>query len=248
MLKLRRLFREIIDDILNGRHIETYFVTATGLVLIAVEFFGDAPEDLQLTALLMGVTLLVFNLTRRNRSHIDLDSVLKDRQSLPDFREYIKGAQELYIYAPSAVNVLARSPDIEREILERGGKLRVVLQDLNAKNNIAILQDQLDHMAKLLEADIERSVTILEQLKERGWDVEYRFLQYSPGFSLVLINPDGRDGRAIVEFFGISNDQITDRMHISIEREESTYWLEYWERQFNIIWDKAHSPQLTATS
>ncbi|RMG84878.1 MAG: hypothetical protein D6712_10485 [Chloroflexi bacterium] len=248
MLKIARLFREIADDILNGRHIETYFVTAAGLVLIAVEFFGDAPEDLQLTALLMGVTLLVFNLTRRDRTNIDLDSVLKDRQSLPDFREYIKGGKDLYIYAPSAVNVLARSPDIEREILQRGGKLRVVLQDPNAKNNIAILQDQLDHMAKLLEADIERSVNILEGLKQRGWDVEYRFLQYSPGFSLVLINPDERDGRAVVEFFGISNDQITDRMHISIEREESTYWLEYWERQFNIIWDKARSPQLTAAS
>ena len=54
------LIREILHDIAQGKNIENYFVIIIGIVLIVVEFFGDIPTGWQLTALLMGTTLLVF--------------------------------------------------------------------------------------------------------------------------------------------------------------------------------------------
>ncbi len=131
------------------------------------------------------------------------------------------------------------------EILAKGGELRVVLQDPRETNSIAVLHNQLDQMSHLLETDITRSVAILESLKTRGYKVDYRYLPYSPGFSLVILDPDGRNGRAVVEWFGFSNKLITDRMHVKIARAESNYWFEYWESQFLTMWEAGRAPENT---
>ena len=75
--------------------------------------------------------------------------------------------------------------------------------------------------------------------------VEYGYLPYSPGFSLVIVNPSGRNGRLVVEFYGYANDLITDRMHLEISRNQSQYWFEYWEEQFKVMWDAARKLEET---
>jgi hypothetical protein len=133
--------------------------------------------------------------------------------------------------------------DLEREILTRGGEIRVLLQDPNQKDSINMLHYQLDNMlSHMLESDIERSVNILKALSKRRPGVSYRFAAYSPGFSLVVLDPDGRNGRAIVELFGVTNEVINDRMHIEIHREGSHYWFEHWSRQFELMWENSREP------
>ncbi len=67
--------------------------------------------------------------------------------------------------------------------------------------------------------------------------IDYRLLDYSPGFSIVVVDPDGKDGRLVIEFFGYHNDLINDRMHLQIERRSSQYWFEYWAKQYQMMWE-----------
>ncbi len=249
MQNLINLIKDIGRDVGQGKNIDAYVVTIAGLVLVVVEFLGDVPPEWQSTALLMGVTLLVFKSTRRDKEAPDLDGILLDRQSFGSFREFIRGGHELNIYSPSAVNALSSPAVIQREILDRGGKLRIILQDLSQQASIDILHQQLDEMGHhLLELDVERSMSVLRDLKRRDENVELRLLPYSPGFSLVVIDPDGKNGRAIVEFFGFTNEHITDRMHIEISRQQSQYWFEYWAAQFDTMWEAAREPAEEASS
>lgn len=238
-----RTLRRIIDDVLNGRNIETYVVTILAVIVALLSVVEDVvPLDLQMAVILAALALLVFKTSQPEAGITDLDDVLRDRQSYGAFRDFIKGGELLDIYAPSAVNALSNSPDIEREIL-RHGKLRVILQDPEMTASIEALHNQLDQqMSHLLETDIRRSITILENLKGRGLNVEYRLMPYSPGFSLTVVDPDGRDGRAIVELLGFNSTSITDRMHIEIYREQSNYWFEYWTQQFDQMWAIARQP------
>lgn len=241
-----RLLNRITKDITTGKNIEGYVVTTVALLVAVLSIIEDVvPDDLQMAAILAALALLVFKSTQPDEKIVDLDDVLRDRQSFGSFREFIKGGTVLWVYGPSAVNVLNSSPDIEREILAKGGELRVVLQDPRETNSIAVLHNQLDQMSHLLETDITRSVAILESLKTRGYKVDYRYLPYSPGFSLVILDPDGRNGRAVVEWFGFSNKLITDRMHVKIARAESNYWFEYWESQFLTMWEAGRAPENT---
>ncbi len=241
-----RLLKRITADVLAGKHIETYVVTVVALGVAVLSIVEDVvPLDLQMAAILAALALLVFKTSSPEGTPLDLDSVLLDRQSYRPLREFIKGGDVLWVYGPSAVNLLTNSGDLEKEILKRGGEIRVLLQDPEETASLKILNHQLDEMSYLLTDDIKRSIAILETLKKRCDKLDYRFLPYSPGFSTVIIDPDGRDGRLIIEFFGYANQAIGDRMHIEIHRKQTAYWFEYWTKQFNVMWEDAREPEKT---
>jgi hypothetical protein len=105
---------------------------------------------------------------------------------------------------------------------------------------MGILRQQLDPNNNL-DHDITGSLFTLQRMA--GWGkLEYRLAPYNPGFSLLIVDPDGKDGRLTVEFFGFHNQLIDERMHILIERRTSQYWFEYWEKQYEIMWDASHPP------
>ena len=237
-----RTFRRIFADILAGKNIDAYVVTAITLFLAVAGILDDAiSTDLKITGILAGIALLVFNTTRPDKHAVDLDAVLLDRQSFGAFQEVIKNKRVLWIYGPSAINVLRDSAHIKREILDRGGEVRIIIQDIQSKDGMHILAQQIDKTMDL-ENSMIMSLDLVNRMQAWG-KVELRVLPYSPGFSLVVVDPDARDGKAIVEFFGYRNELITERMHIDITRQQSQHWFEYWAHQFQTMWDEAKPPQ-----
>jgi hypothetical protein len=214
---------------------------------VALDVIGDVDMGLQLTVITAALALLVFRSTRPTEAPVDLDSILKDRQSYGTFREFIQGGKVMWAYGPSLVNVLHNSSDIKREILDKGGQVRILVQDPSNEISMSILRQQLDQ-SNNLDHDLKGSLFTLEKMVKWG-GVDFRLLAYSPGFSLTIIDPDGRDGRLVVEFFGFHNEFIRDRMHIVIERRQSQYWFEYWAKQFDVMWNASHeaTPQAAQT-
>jgi hypothetical protein len=245
MRGIERELRRIINDILKFRNIEAYVIALVGLALVALDVIGDVDPGLQLTVMTAALALLVFRSTRPEQQSVDLDDVLKDRQSYSTFREFIQGGKVMWAYGPSLVNVLHNSSDIKREILDKGGQVRVLVQDPTNEASMAILRQQLD-LSNDLDHDLKGALFTLNKMVKWG-NVQYRLLPYSPGLSLTIIDPDGRDGRLVVEFFGFHNELIRDRMHIVIERRQSQYWFEYWAKQFEAMWAVARedAPQET---
>src|SRR5690349_23400714 len=233
---LVRLFRRIFADIFSGKNIDAYVVTAIVIFLAVAGVLDDAiPLDWKLTGILAGIALLVFNTTRPDKQAADLDAILLDRQSFGAFQEVIKNKRVLWIYGPSAINILRDSAHIKREVLDRGGEVRIIIQDIHAEAGMQILSQQIDKTMDL-ENSMRMSLDLVKRMQ--GWGkVEMRVLSYSPGFSLVVVDPDARDGKAIVEFFGYRNELITERMHIDITRQQSQHWFEYWAHQFQTMWD-----------
>ncbi len=247
MHNLLRTLRRIASDIGSGKNLDAYVITAVALALAIMGIVDDAlSDDLKLAAILAALSLLVFKTTAPDKQTADLDSILLDRQSFGAFRDFIRGGRTLWIYAPSAVNVLRGAAEIKQEMLDKGGHLRVLLQDPGEAGGMAILHQQLDRLFSLdLDEDIKASLRSLKNMTT--WNtpgrVEYGLLPYSPGFSLVIVDPDGRDGRLIVEFFGYQVELISERMHIVITRQQSQYWFEYWATQFENMWKTARLPE-----
>jgi len=247
MHSILRTLRRIGSDIASGKNLDAYVTAIVAIVLAVFGIIDDAiSDDLKLAAILAALALLVFKTTEPEKGAVDLDSILLDRQSFGAFRDFIRGGRSLWIYAPSAVNVLRNAPEIKQEILDKGGQLRVLLQDPEGAAGLDILHRQLDKLFSLdLDDDIKASLRTLKNM--RSWNtpgkVEYGLLPYSPGFSLVVVDPDGRDGRLIVEFYGYQTELISERMHIQITRQQSQYWFEYWARQFDNMWQSARQSE-----
>lgn len=237
----------ILDDLLNLRNIEAYAAVAVGILLIAIDIIGEVPDEIKLSAIVAALVILIGRSIPPRVTRPDLDAVLKDRSQFVRTRpsDFWMDAREVWVYGPSAINFLHDSPDLRRELLDRGGKLRVLIQDPQEHAYIEeVLRQQLD-MANNLPRDLRQAVDTLEQLREWGGDrVEYRFSRFSPGFSLLIADPTSqRTGKLIVEFFGFQPELITDRMHIQISPIESQHWYNYWRNQYEAMWSVARVPE-----
>lgn len=237
MRSISRLFSRIFRDISEGRHLESYVVTAVALALAVLGLVDDAvPDSVKLAVILAALALLVFQTTKPQETTVDLDAVLKDRQSFGSFRELIRGGKELWVYGPSVANVLRNDPDIQREILDRGGTVRVLMQ--NPHSPVMSVMPRQYNAIHHLDDDIQASLKVLRGLAAslKTGTLEYGLIDHNPGFSLVVVDPDGADGRLVVEFHGYDTDRIIDRMHLDISRQQSQHWFEYWANQFDVMW------------
>jgi hypothetical protein len=249
-------WRRIGRDLKNRRYMDVYSVAFVTFILAVLSLVGDVvPGRLRWAALLAGVGILVLRVTIPDRGGT-VDELLNDRFAFDakPLSDRLRNAKEIWIFAPTAVNLLSAH---HCELLRTGplsrpdGVVRVVV--LDPDNSAAVqfatrqLDDSLDYPIQDFSASLEITVRLLGAVA--SWDTsgsfEHRLLDYNPGFSLVAIDPSSRSGRLIVEFHGFHNEATSSRMHIEIARNQSDRWYAYWTEQFNRIWETAHLPVST---
>ncbi len=247
-------WRRVARDLRDRRFIDVYSVAIVAFVLAVVSVVGYGSDQLRWTVVLAALGLLVLRISIPETSpEASLDDVLRDRfafDSVP-LSDRFRDAREVWIFAPSAVNLLSthncqllRNGPLSRD----GGIVRVVVLDpsRDAAVDLATLQldDSLDYPMQNFRTSLETTVGKLEVMTR--WPVvgsfQYRMLAYNPGFSLVAIDPSARGGRLIVEFHAFYNEATSSRMHVEFTRKQSDRWYTYWSDQFERIWGAAAPP------
>lgn len=186
-----------------------------------------------------------------------LDTVLEDREAYrkKPFIDRIKNARRVYLQGASLIHLLTEdhlNGLIDHVLKYADGEVRLLLQYPGETAAMEYLYRQLDEQAERRMTNVKeaipelerrlRSMKLLPAEKYRlPGKFELRYLTYSPGFSLVIIDPNERHGVVIPEFYGFRNDSTGKRMHIEINRQESDYWFDYWEKQFEAMWNSAHT-------
>ncbi len=243
--------KRFFADILAGYHIEAYVVALFSFGFAILTLFGDGiDEQYKMAALLAGMGLLVYNITVPSADEGPgcLDDYLNDRADFQPLPERLKNARTLWIYGPSAINILndGNLRAIQDNVLaHKDGDLRVMIQNPEEDKEVARLVKQLDENVQFQRQDLRKAIQdSLEILGfMSGWPVagrfEYRLLDFNPGFSLVVIDPFKPTGVAIVEFYGYTHRHTGSRMHIEISRAESEKWYTYWVSQYDEMWEAA---------
>ena len=246
MANLKISTRRTLQDIRHGRHREAYALFIVGIVLVVLGIIGVVSGQILLSAILLALTFLVFH-TSMETSHqkLSLDEILQTRDSFGPFSKILPGVRDLRIYGPTALNILVSAGDIRRFVLDAGGKVRLIVHNDNrdALRQTAIqLDDNLD-----LISTLQSSIAVLDRLaKEPGF--EYRKLSFNPGFSLVIVNANEPNGYLIFESHGFRDENIADRMHITISHRESPHWFAYWIGRFEAMWTVAKEASSNAPS
>jgi hypothetical protein len=238
----------IRDDLRDRRNVEVYAAAGLAVIFAILSVIGDiVPENLRWAAIYAGLGLLVYRLTLPELTSGEPGSTVGDRTALEatSFTERLQGVRELWVYGPSAVNFLSPSHTeaLRKMVLDKpDGLLRVVVLDPSVRESMDIAVKQLDESelygTQRLQDALNRSIAQLAEMEQ--WSlpgkVEHRYLPYNPGFSLVVINPNSREGRIILELHGFRNESIGSRMHFEIAAEQDPRWFSYWTQQFESIW------------
>lgn len=251
---MRKSLRRIRQDIKNRRHVEVYVVSAAAVTFAVLSVVGDiVPDDIRWAVLFAGMGLLVYRIAVPDHGVTSLDTVLCDRSAFDEepLSMRLRTARELWIFAPSGVNILAppHCDAFRRDVLARpDGVVRVVVLDGAQEDAIDLAVQQLDDSVDYPTQRFRPSLSaVLDQLKTMaGWRVagsfDYRLLGYNPGFSLVAIDPGELHGTVLVEIHGFHNESVSSRMHLELTRSDTERWYAYWVSQFDHIWSAARSP------
>lgn len=248
-----RWLRRISSDFKARQHIEAYALTVVVFGFAFLSIFSDRlDDDLRWAVLLSGMGLLIYRITLPAELADSPAGILHDRSvyDVTPLSSLLVHARDVRVFAPSAVNLLsAQTCEIMRNtvLAKEQGKIRIVILDPLEKAAVKQASKQLDDS---VEFPVQRLPAALESTMERlrlmsGWKTagtfEYRMLSYSPGFSLVLIDPETPKGRVIVEVHGFHNPSTSSRMHLELTRGRDERWYTYWVEQFNHIWEEAAS-------
>lgn len=250
----RSAWHRIAKDLRNREYIDAYSVAFVAFGLAILSLVPDlVPDALKWAAILGGVGLLVLRITIPDTLAGSPDEFLNDRFAFDKtpFADRVEGATEVWIFAPTGVNLLsAHNCELMRnKILGKpDGALRIVIMDSSNEQAMRLAVRQLDDSLDYPIQDFCDSLATTErQLRAMSaWNCkgsfDYKLLDYNPGFSLVAIDPSSRNGHVIVEFHGFHNEATSSRMHIELTRKQSERWYGYWTEQFQRIWDTARMP------
>jgi hypothetical protein len=251
LVSVENAIRRLISDFKRRQNIDAYVIsTITAAFAILTVLQDIVPSRLNSAALLAGIALLVYRTTIPSRLSNVADEFLKDRSSFDEtpFSSRIQNAREVWIFGPSAVNLLnPQNCDALRTsvLSSTDAVIRVVV--LDPSEGIALdlaaqqLDDSIDYPIQRLRPSVDATLDQLQLMT--AWPVagsiEYRLLQFNPGFSLVVIDPADRRGTVIVEFHAFHNESTASRMHLELTRSDSARWYAYWTAQFDHIWSAA---------
>lgn len=243
------LLRRIKQDVLARRNLDTYTATCIAIVFAALGVVGDVvPETLKWSAVFAGLGMLLFRITLPARPGRLADEIFADRSAydLAPVQDLLTNATQVWIFAPSAINILSpqNCESIRKKILGRGdGDVRIVVLDPTNQAALDLAVKQLDKSLQYPVQDFRtalatsvQQLATMSQWQEAG-TFEYGYLDYNPGFSLVAVNPRRADGRVIVELHGFRNESTGSRMHFTLTRADSDRWFQYWTMQFEEIWN-----------
>ncbi|MGC5010390.1 hypothetical protein ACLQ2R_06455 [Streptosporangium sp. DT93] len=246
-----RWLRRVGADLKARQHLDAYALTIVVFAFAFLSTFNDLlSEELRWAALFSGLGLLIYRLTLPAGTEAPPADLLHDRSvyDTAPLSSLFAHARDVRVFAPSAVNLLsAQTCEILRTtvLAREKGRVRIVVLDPAEKAAVRLAARQLDDS---IEFPVQRLPASLEGTMERlrlmgDWKVaggfEYRMLPYSPGFSLVLVDPETPRGRIIVEIHGFHNPSTSSRMHLELTRGRDERWYAYWVEQFDHIWRTA---------
>jgi len=192
---MRDVSSRIWRDLRNRRHVDVYAVSFVAFALAVLSVVGDiVPEQIRWGAVLTGVGMLVLRIAVPEVSGNRIDQLLADRFSFDavPITERLKNANEIWVYAPSAVNLLSAQ---NCELLRTGclsrssGSVRIVVLDATQDAAVRLAGHQLDDSLDYPVQDFAESLRITTgRLRTMSsWQTdgsfEYRSLDYNPGFS-----------------------------------------------------------------
>src|SRR5262245_21682580 len=175
---MREVLRRIGHDLRHLRHVDAYAVALIVFVFAVLSVIGDIlPVNARWTVLLVGVGVLVFRLTLPEHYEGSADDVLKDRSAFEDkpLSARLRGATEVWIFAPSAINLLAPQnvDTIRTTVLAKpDGVARVVVLDPAEETAVQFATRQLDDSldspsSQLFRSSLEATIGQLQRMA--GW-------------------------------------------------------------------------------
>jgi hypothetical protein len=245
---MTRLFRKIGSDILHGRYLEHYITLVLIFLVLALDIFDLASNDILAEITLAVLALVIFtSLTTRDsldRISLSLDKPFSadaffgaDRHSLEtEFSQ----AKTIGIVGVTLSRTVRDYSSVLEERLKNGTQVRFILIDPDSTAPDQAVLRSRDVYSRQFYIDLLRpTLERISALSYASEEVELGLLPYKPAFGMFVIDPDDPRGRIIVEMYPHRSTELFPTFELTPSRDP--YWYRIFRKQYDILWSSCES-------
>ena len=245
-----KLLRKIFRDLRQGENLEVYLTLVVALALLILDVFGVASTEAIAAGTLATLALLAFS-TLTNREQTQrlaraAEQAVLGRSSADDFfweeshlgEQDFEGASFIGLVGITLSKTVARYESVFENRLASGAHIRVITIDPTTQAP----QQAIDRSAgivgqtffvDLLKPTVDRLCS-LANAAHPSTNLELGLLPFIPSFGLILIDPDQRDGRIIVEIYQHKSSALHPTFELRPHLDER--WYGFFKEQFDLLW------------
>jgi hypothetical protein len=221
--------------------------------IYGIFFETDTKHTLSLTLVLLSLLAFDALLERINvlekietqLSKLSTNAPLRSREDYPEIDKCGASASNMAFVGVSLYQVIPRNFDFFRRKLQEGCTLQfLMLNPKLAADSPSRLQWEAMDKVRTITHDTEGTVKNLklliefaDSLKKRD-GIKVKFLDYFAPFGMSMYDPEKRQGEIYVEFH-IFKDTNDKRPHVLLTRSNDHKWYEFYQEQFDKLWDSA---------
>jgi len=242
---------KVFQDIREGQNLEIYLTLAVALALLILDVFGIVSAEAVAAGTLATLALLAFStLTHRDqmaRLTQVAEQAISGQPSADTFfwrRKLISESdfEEASFIGVAGITLSKTIAEYQHVFKTRpvsGAHIRVVTIDPGGDTprqavlrSEGVIED--DFFTHLLRPNIDRLCS-LGGSTERHGTLELGLLPYVPCFGLILIDPDKRHGRVIVEIYQHKSSAFHPTFELNPRRDKR--WYKFFREQFDLLWE-----------
>lgn len=245
--------KHFLRDIRYGENIDIYITLALSLILAVLGVVGTIQVAILTAGILATLGVLAYSVLATRRILGELSQALasfypaeivplKDRSAFGAFRDELQKVSTVWLQGPSLVGMLAANKDLFREILRKGGEIHVLTLNPSS-SRLSILAEHLGARPSKLKSEINTTIENCTELVQSGLGAgkfEVRQMEMMPGYSMVICNPYGHDGRITVEYTSY-HVPASERPHLQLDAKRDRQWFTFYLNQFDELWQSATS-------
>lgn len=179
------------------------------------------------------------SLIRAKEGTISISNVLLTRKQLEPLESRLENAREIFITGGSLFRLSSEYLGLFDKLLANECRIKLLLLDPNSYSARLVARNIVYEIAdfEVYKSYINSSLSSFSKLREKYNDkVQIRVSEYLPAFSLLGINPSLDTGKIMVELY-VHNIPTRERPHIDIFRRNDPFWFEFYNSQFNSLWN-----------
>lgn len=169
------------------------------------------------------------------------ETFLFDRTTQTILEDRLSQANAVYMTGGSLTKVLSLHIGLIEEKAKRGCKFKFLIVDpeseacaLTAHSIVYEIRNPQAYSAQI-RMSLEMLGPLLTQYNQATKQVEVRLCDFVPTYSFMMTDADSQKGKIWIEWYPYKSP-VRTRPNIALERTRDGHWYEYFNEQFNAMW------------
>ncbi len=246
---MKKLLKEILQDLRQGKNLETYITLTISIVVAVLGLFQIVSFEIVGATILASLSILLYSALSNRKSIQKMEKTFIGNTSIsplimpngyPNLDNEFQIAKSVSILGTNLTSTIVRYHPIFRDILEKGKTIRYIMPE-STPEIVRMLtfrsssSPTFDAMSNAIEVS-SSWIGSLAKFAQNPNQLQLRTIPYIMSFGLVIIEREDNSHKVLVKLMSYKDSRFPC---FQLAGQTDVYWSDFFIEQYNALWEKA---------